>query len=63
MPTRIKEDRSAIRNCNVKTSLIAPHCVDTGRIFDLDETKILSHTNSWTARLLKEAWLSKKINK
>ncbi len=62
---RIKEHRPAIRNCNVKTSLMAPHCVDTGRIFDFDETKILSHANSWTTRLLKEAWLSNKnsINK
>ncbi len=40
---------------------MASRCVYTGLIFDLTETKILSHANSWTARLFKEAWLSKKL--
>ncbi len=60
LATRTKEHRSAIRNCNVKASLMASHCVDTGHSFDLAETKILSHANSRTARLFKEAWLSNK---
>ncbi len=30
--TRINEHRSAVRNCNVKASLMASHCVDTGHI-------------------------------
>ncbi len=58
LATRIKEHRSAIRNCNVKGSLMASHCVDTSHSFDPAETKILSHANSWAARLFKEAWLS-----
>ncbi len=29
LTTRIKEHRSAIRNCNVKASLMNSHCVDT----------------------------------
>ncbi len=43
LATRIKEHRSAIRKCNVKTSRMASQCVDTGHIFHLDETKIFSH--------------------
>ncbi len=44
---------------------MAAHCVDTGHDFNLAETKILSHAGSWTARLIKEAWLSNEnlINK
>ncbi len=30
LATRTKEHLSAIRNCNVKASLMASHCVDTG---------------------------------
>ncbi len=60
---RIEENRSGIRNCNVKASPMAAHCVDNGQTFDLAETKILSHANSWMARLFKEAWLSNLINK
>ncbi len=65
LATRIKEHRSAIRNCNVKASLMASHCVDTSHTFDLAETKILSHASSWTARMFKETWPSNKnsINK
>ncbi len=60
LATRIKEHRSALRNCNVKAYLMESHCVDTGHTFDLSETKILSHASSWTARLFKDAWLSSK---
>ncbi len=65
LATRAKAHWSALRNCDLKTSLMASHFVDTGHIFDLDETNILSHTNSWTTRLFKEAWLSSRnsINK
>ncbi len=63
--TRIKEHRLAIRNCNVKASVMSSRCADTGHIFDLAGTRILNHGNRWTARLFKEAWLSNKtpINK
>ncbi len=63
--TRLKEHRSAIRNCNIKASPMAAHYVDTGHGFYLAETKILSHAYSWTVRLFKEAWLSNEnsINK
>ncbi len=60
--TRIKEHQAAIRNCNEKASLMASHCVDTDHNFDLAEAKILSHANSWTARLFIEAWLSNKYS-
>ncbi len=40
---------------------MASRCVYTGHMFDFTKTKILSHANSWTARLFKEAWLSKKL--
>ncbi len=65
LATRLKEHRSAIRNCNIKASLMAAHCVYTGHGFNLAEAKILSHASSWTARLFKEAWLSNgnSINK
>ncbi len=65
LATRLKEHRSAIRNCNIKAPLMAAHCVDTGHDLNLAEAKILSHTSSWTARLFKEAWLSNvnSINK
>ncbi len=39
LATRIKEYCSGIINCHVKTSLLASHCVDIGRSFDLAETK------------------------
>ncbi len=58
LATRLKEHRSTIRNCNIKASLMAAHCVDTGHDLNLAETKILSHANSCTARLFKEARLS-----
>ncbi len=60
LATRIKKQRSSIRNCDMKAPFIAPHFVDTGHIFDLAETRILSHANNWTARLLKETRLSNK---
>ncbi len=65
LTTRLKERRSAIRNCNIKASLMAAHCVDTGHDLNLAEAKILSHASSWTARLFKEVWLSNEnsINK
>ncbi len=65
LATRLKEHRSAIRNCNIKAPLMAAHCGDTGHDFNLAEAKILSHVSSWTARLFKEAWLSNEnsINK
>ncbi len=50
LATRIKGHRSALRNCNFKASLMASHCVDTGHIYDLAETKIFSHASSWAAR-------------
>ncbi len=34
--------------------------MNTGRIFDLAETKIVRQASSWTARLFKKAWLSNK---
>ncbi len=54
LATRLK----AIKNCHIKASLMALHCVDTCHCFDLAEKKNLSYANSWTAMLLKEAWLS-----
>ncbi len=65
LATRIKEHRSAMRNCNVKASLMVSNCVDSGHAFDLAETKIFSHASRWTASLFKGAWLSNKnsINK
>ncbi len=57
---RIKENRSVLRNCNLKASLMASHCVDHGHIFDLAETQLLRHASSWAARLFKEAWLTNK---
>ncbi len=60
--TRLKEHKAAKGNCNIQASLVAPHCVDTGHNFDLAETRILTHTNSWTARLIKQVWLM-NINK
>ncbi len=65
LATLLKEHRSVIRNCNIKASLMAARCVDTGHDVNLVETKILGHVNSWTARLFKEAWLRNKnsINK
>ncbi len=65
LATRLKEHRSAIRNCNIKASLMAAHRMDTGHDFNLAEAKILSHASSWTARIFKEAWLSNEnsINK
>ncbi len=51
LATRIEDHLAAIKNSNVKTS----HCVDIGHNFDLAETKILSRTNSWAARIFKEA--------
>ncbi len=58
LATRLKEHRSAIRNCSIKASLMTAHCVNTGHDFNLAEAKILSHASSWTASLFKEAWLS-----
>ncbi len=58
LATRLKEHRSAIRNCNIKASLMAAHCVETGYNSNLAEAKIISHAISWTASLFKEAWLS-----
>ncbi len=58
LATRIKEHRSAIRNYNMKASILASHCVDAGHMFDLAETKILSNASSWTTRLFKKPWLS-----
>ncbi len=55
---RLKEHRSAIRNFNMKTSLMASHCVDTGHNFELAEAKIHVRANRWTARIFKEAWLT-----
>ncbi len=52
LSTRLNETPSAIRNCNIKASLMATHCVDTGQDFNLAEAKILSHASSWTAKLL-----------
>ncbi len=65
LATRLKENHSAIRNCNIKASLMAAHYVDTGHDFNLAEVKIVSHASSWTGRLFKEAWLSNEnsINK
>ncbi len=65
LATRLKEHRSAIRNCNIKASLMAAHCVDTGQDFNLAEANIFRHASSWTARFFKEAWLSNEnsINK
>ncbi len=37
--TRLKEHRLAIRNCNVKASPMASHCVETGHVFALGKTK------------------------
>ncbi len=55
LATRIKQHRPNIRDCNVKTALMASHCEGTDHVFDPDETKVLNHTNSLTARLFKEA--------
>ncbi len=52
LATRINEQRSAVRNCNV-----ALHCVDTGHIFYLAETKILNHSSSWTAPTVKSRFI------
>ncbi len=49
---------AAIRSYNIRMSLMASHCVDTGHRFDLAVTRILNHANSWITRLFKEAWLS-----
>ncbi len=53
LATRLKKHRSAIKNCNIKASLMAAHCVDTDHDFNLAEAKIHSHASSWTARLFK----------
>ncbi len=58
LATRLKEHRLAIRNCDIKASLMTAHCVDIS-------WKILSRASCWTARLFQEAWPSNEnsINK
>ncbi len=61
LATRLKGHRSAIRNYNIKASLMAAHCADTGHDFYLAEAEILCQASDRTARFLKKRVSAMKI--
>ena len=58
LETRLKEHSSAVRNENVKASLMAAHCQKTKHTFDFEATSILARAGNWWSLQIKEAWYS-----
>ncbi len=58
LATRLNEHSAPLRNCDTKTALVTPHCVDTGHTICLSETKILTYVTQYATRLLMDPWFS-----